>query len=145
MNAAAPGPAPARRGGEAFFLWSLSTAQLVSWGVTFYSIAVFVVPMRDELGWSKTALGTGITIGLVVSGLFAPWVGRLLDRTGAEHHGDAAVDDLARQREFVLDAPAEHRGQHEGRTPAHDLGEAKAGSGLGRLADFHAARVCCSG
>jgi MFS family permease len=80
VNAAAPGPAPARRGGEAIFLWSLSTAQLVSWGVTFYSIAVFVVPMRDELGWSKTALGTGITIGLVVSGLFAPWVGVQIDR-----------------------------------------------------------------
>ena len=58
------------------FLWSLSLAQLVSWGILFYSVAVFVVPMREELGWSKTALSTGITIGLVVSGVFAPWVGR---------------------------------------------------------------------
>ena len=62
------------------FLWSLSLAQLVSWGILFYSIAVFVVPMREELGWTKTALNTGITIGLVVSGLFAPWVGRQIDR-----------------------------------------------------------------
>jgi MFS family permease len=61
------------------FLWSLSLAQLVSWGILFYSVAVFVVPMREELGWSKTALSTGITIGLVVSGLFAPWVGRQID------------------------------------------------------------------
>lgn len=71
-------------GGEAAkghgpFLWSLSLAQLVSWGILFYSVAVFVVPMREELGWSKTALNTGITIGLVVSGLFAPWVGRQID------------------------------------------------------------------
>jgi MFS family permease len=61
------------------FLWSLSLAQLVSWGILFYSVAVFVVPMREELGWSKTALSTGITIGLVVSGVFAPWVGRQID------------------------------------------------------------------
>jgi MFS family permease len=61
------------------FLWSLSLAQLVSWGILFYSIAVFVVPMREELGWSKTALNAGITIGLVVSGIFAPWVGRQID------------------------------------------------------------------
>jgi len=72
------GPEPAH--GISAFLWSLSLAQLVSWGVVFYSIAVFVVPMRAELGWSKTALNTGITIGLLVSGLCAPWVGRQIDR-----------------------------------------------------------------
>jgi len=90
------GPAAARR--DAMFLWSLSLAQLVSWGILFYSIAVFVVPMRDELGWSPTVLSTGITIGLVVSGLFAPWVGTQIDRgrawpvlTGGSLLGSAAV------------------------------------------------------
>jgi MFS family permease len=89
---------PAPRGAGGVFLWSLSLAQLVSWGITFYSIAVFVVPMRDELGWSRTALSTGITIGLVVSGLCAPWVGAQIDRgrawpvmTGGSVLGSAAV------------------------------------------------------
>ena len=62
------------------FLWSLSLAQLVSWGILFYSFAVLVVPMEDELGWSKTALNTGITLGLIVSGMFAPLVGAQIDR-----------------------------------------------------------------
>ncbi|MBL8697208.1 MAG: MFS transporter [Alphaproteobacteria bacterium] len=65
------------------FVWSLSTAQLVSWGILFYSIAVFVVPMEADLGWSKTALNAGITIGLVASGVFAPWAGTQIDRGNA--------------------------------------------------------------
>jgi MFS family permease len=92
----AAGTETARR--EAAFLWSLSLAQLVSWGILFYSIAVFVVPMRGDLGWSKTTLSTGITIGLVVSGLFAPWVGAQIDRghawrvmTGGSLLGSLAV------------------------------------------------------
>jgi MFS family permease len=85
-------------GGGGLLLWSLSIAQLVSWGILFYSIAVFVVPMRDELGWSMTTLSAGTTIGLVVSGLFAPWVGLQIDRgharavmTGGSLLGSAAV------------------------------------------------------
>ena len=62
------------------FLWSLSLAQLVSWGILFYSFAVFVVPMEDELGWSKTALNSSLTLGLIVSGLLAPLVGAQIDR-----------------------------------------------------------------
>lgn len=71
---------PARAPGAPLFLWSLSLAQLVSWGILFYSIAVFVVPMEDDLGWTKTSLNAAITIGLVASGLFAPWAGAQIDR-----------------------------------------------------------------
>ena len=84
--------------GTGLFLWSLSLAQLVSWGILFYSIAVFFVPMREELGWSKAVVSTGITIGLVSSGIFAPWVGAQIDRgnawpvlTGGSVLGSAAV------------------------------------------------------
>lgn len=78
-------PTPDSRHGRraAVFLWGLSLAQLVSWGILFYSIAVFVVPMEDDLGWSKTSLNAAITIGLVVSGLFAPWAGTQIDRGNA--------------------------------------------------------------
>lgn len=78
---AAPAPDTDRR--ATVFLWSLSLAQLVSWGILFYSIAVFVVPMEDDLGWSKTSLNAGITIGLVASGIFAPWAGAQIDRGNA--------------------------------------------------------------
>jgi len=84
--------------GTGLFLWSLSLAQLVSWGILFYSIAVFFVPMREELGWSKAVVSGGITIGLVSSGIFAPWVGAQVDRgnawpvlTGGSVLGSAAV------------------------------------------------------
>jgi MFS family permease len=94
-----PAPADAAGGrGTGLFLWSLSLAQLVSWGILFYSIAVFFVPMREELGWSKAVVSAGITIGLVSSGIFAPWVGAQIDRgnawpvlTGGSILGSAAV------------------------------------------------------
>jgi len=97
VTATAQGGAPHDAQRDGIFLWTLSLAQLVSWGILFYSIAVFVVPMREDLGWSKTELSTGITIGLVVSGLFAPWVGAQIDRgrawpvmTGGSLLGSAA-------------------------------------------------------
>jgi MFS family permease len=76
-------PAPRAEGlrvGPGTLLWTLSLAQLVSWGILFYGFAVLVVPMEAELGWSKTTLNAGLSVGLVVSGLFAPWIGVQIDR-----------------------------------------------------------------
>lgn len=60
----------------------LSMAQLVSWGSIFYAFAVLLEPMEAELGWSRTLLNTGLSAGLLVSGLCALPVGRLIDRHG---------------------------------------------------------------
>ncbi|MPZ87501.1 MAG: MFS transporter [Nitriliruptorales bacterium] len=61
----------------------LSLTELVSWGVLVYAFSVFVVPMRAELGWSTAELNTAYATGVLVSGVLAVPVGRLLQAHGA--------------------------------------------------------------
>jgi len=64
------------------FLWSISTAQLVSWGIFYYAFAVVMEPMEHELGWSRSELTGALTVALLMSGICAPWVGRWIDNHG---------------------------------------------------------------
>src|SRR5229473_8514713 len=85
-----PGCAADGRGagipGEASGGWplvgALAVAQLVSWGSIYYGFSLFVVPMEAELGWSRTALNGALSLGLLMSGLFAYPVGSWIDRRG---------------------------------------------------------------
>ena len=61
---------------------ALSLTETVSWGVLYYAFTVFIVPMRDELGWSLTTLTGAYSLALLLSGLCAPLVGSWLDRRG---------------------------------------------------------------
>lgn len=76
--------APPRRG--LYYGWmiagTLAVTETASWGILYYAFAVFLVPMQEELGWSQTALTGAYSLGLLVSGLAAPLVGRWLDRHG---------------------------------------------------------------
>lgn len=75
---------PPRRG--FYYGWmiagTLAVTETASWGILYYAFAVFLVPMQEELGWSQTALTGAYSLGLLVSGLAAPLVGRWLDRHG---------------------------------------------------------------
>src|SRR5947208_2808831 len=70
-----------------FYGWlmvsGLGVTELVSWGVLIYAFSVLVVPMRDELGWSTANLNAAYAIGVVISGLLAIPVGRVLQSHGA--------------------------------------------------------------
>jgi sugar phosphate permease len=48
-----------------------------------YALAVFLVPMQQELGWSRTALAGAYSAAIIVSGIAAIPVGRWLDGHGA--------------------------------------------------------------
>ncbi|MBF9231995.1 MFS transporter [Microvirga alba] len=61
------------------FVSALSTAQLVSYGSIFYAFALFIEPMGQELGWSKSALTAAYSMALISSAFFAIPVGRLID------------------------------------------------------------------
>jgi MFS family permease len=61
---------------------TLAVTETVSWGVLYYAFSVFLVPMRADLGWSPATLTGAYSLGLLVSGLAAPFVGRWLDRHG---------------------------------------------------------------
>lgn len=64
---------------------ALSATELVSWGVLYYAFAVFLAPMRDELGASTAQLTGAFSAGVLVSAVAGLAVGRHLDRRGA--HG----------------------------------------------------------
>lgn len=63
-------------------VWGVAVAQLVSWGTQFYAFALYVVPMEQSLGWSRTELNAALSIGLLVAGLVAVPVGSWIDRVG---------------------------------------------------------------
>lgn len=63
-------------------VWSLATAQLVSWGALYYGFSLFVVPMEADLGWSRANLNGALSFGLLTAGAFAYPVGTWIDRHG---------------------------------------------------------------
>jgi MFS family permease len=70
-----------------FYGWlmvsGLGVTELVSWGVLVYAFSVLVVPMRAELGWSTAELNAAYATGVIVSGVLAIPVGRVLQSHGA--------------------------------------------------------------
>ena len=43
---------------------------------------VFVVPMTDDLSWTRTEISAAIAVGILVNGLSQPFLGRLYDKYG---------------------------------------------------------------
>jgi MFS family permease len=64
----------------ATILWMLSLGQLMSWGLVYYTFPLFVVPMTQELGWSRSAMFGALSAGLLVAGLSSIPVGHWIDR-----------------------------------------------------------------
>lgn len=62
-------------------VWGLAVTQTVSWGVLYYALPVLLVPMHDDLGWSRATIVGAFSVGIVISGFLAPLVGRRLDRS----------------------------------------------------------------
>ncbi|MDW8061031.1 MAG: MFS transporter [Thermomicrobium sp.] len=60
----------------------LALTETVSWGVLYYGFPVFLVPMERELGWSRASLTGAFSLALLLAGITAPLVGRVLDRSG---------------------------------------------------------------
>ncbi|WP_151447766.1 MFS transporter [Lacisediminimonas profundi] len=61
---------------------ALGIAQVISWGSFYYSIAVLGESMQRDLGISSSVLFGAFTFSLLMSGLAAPTVGRLIDERG---------------------------------------------------------------
>jgi MFS family permease len=59
---------------------ALSITETVSWGIVYYAFAVFLVPMRDELGFSTAELTGAFSLALLISAVAGIGVGRYLDR-----------------------------------------------------------------
>ncbi len=64
-------------------VWALAVSTTVAYGVLYYSFAVFVQPMELELKWNRAQTSLAFSLAMLVAGLFAPFLGRILDKQGA--------------------------------------------------------------
>jgi MFS family permease len=61
---------------------ALSLAKMTAWGVLYYSFSVFLTPMQQELGWSRSSMAGAFSVALLLSGLTGVPLGRWIDRHG---------------------------------------------------------------
>src|SRR5215467_10668917 len=60
----------------------LGITQILSWGAIFYTPVLIVPLIAADRGWSISFAMGGFSIGLLIAGLVAPYVGRSIDRFG---------------------------------------------------------------
>lgn len=61
---------------------ALGVIEIFAWGTSFYLIAVLAGPIAVETGWSGAIVSSGVSVGLLVSGLSATFVGKLIEAHG---------------------------------------------------------------
>ncbi|MGC8476465.1 MAG: MFS transporter [Acetobacteraceae bacterium] len=61
---------------------ALGICQILAWGSTYYLPSVLAVPIARATGWPAAWVVGGLSVGLLVSGLVSPMVGRTIDRVG---------------------------------------------------------------
>lgn len=61
---------------------ALGVIEIFAWGTSFYLIAVLAGPIAAETGWSGAIVSSGVSVGLLVSGLSATFVGKLIEAHG---------------------------------------------------------------
>lgn len=61
---------------------ALGICQILAWGSTYYLPSVLAVPIARATGWPAAWVVGGLSVGLLVSGLVSPLVGRTIDRVG---------------------------------------------------------------
>jgi len=62
---------------------ALAITETVSYGVMFYAFSVFLTPMEESLGWSRSELTGGFSLALLIAGGMAIPVGYWLDKHGS--------------------------------------------------------------
>src|SRR5215218_11040102 len=63
-------------------VWTLAVTETISWGILYYSFAVFLVPMQIEFGWSTPEITGAYSLALLVTMILSPPLGYWLDHSG---------------------------------------------------------------
>jgi len=61
-------------------IWYLAIAETLVWAGMFYSFPALIARWEATLPWSKTEISGAFTAALILSALFAPTAGRLIDQ-----------------------------------------------------------------
>jgi MFS family permease len=61
---------------------ALGVGQILSWGSSYYLLAVLAPVIAADTGWSLPWIVGGLALGLLTAGLVSPWVGRAIERHG---------------------------------------------------------------
>ena len=84
-QAAAPAPHLKPRIFYGWYIVGLSfLTNLIASGINSYTLGVFMLPMQQDLGWSRTAISGVQVPGTLVNALLTPFIGSLLDRRGGK-------------------------------------------------------------
>ncbi|MBF2761309.1 MAG: MFS transporter [Ectothiorhodospiraceae bacterium AqS1] len=65
-----------------FVIAVLFTSTAIAIGVSQYAFGLFILPLEEEFGWTRTQIGVSLSF-LAVGGLTAPFFGKAMDRFGA--------------------------------------------------------------
>ncbi|WP_223282442.1 MFS transporter [Pseudomonas amygdali] len=60
----------------------LGLAQILSWGGSFFVMAVLVTPIVEDTGWARQWVYGALSISILLSGLLSPWMGKLISQHG---------------------------------------------------------------
>ncbi len=85
----------------------LGVTQILAWGSIFYTPVLIVPLIAAERGWSISFAMGGFSVGLLLAGLSAPYVGRSIDRFGG--HMTMTLGSLLGALGLVLIVYAEDR------------------------------------
>ena len=61
-------------------IWAIGCGQLVNWGVLFFAYSVLLIPLQLAFDAPRWLVAGAFSVGLLVSAIAAPAVGRLADR-----------------------------------------------------------------
>jgi MFS family permease len=70
-----------RSGGKILFASFIGISVSIS-SLLYYSSGIFIKPLQDEFGWTRAQLGGASFLSVITLAIFAPLVGRLVDRCG---------------------------------------------------------------
>lgn len=59
---------------------TLGLVQILTWGGSFFLLSILADPIVKDTGWSQQWVLGALSIGMLVSGLLSPWVGRLISK-----------------------------------------------------------------
>lgn len=70
---------PPKRGA---LVTALGLIQIISWGSSYYLLAVLARPIVADMGWSLPWVVGGLSLGLLAGGVASPYVGRTIEERG---------------------------------------------------------------